>query len=346
MGRPSDIIVIKESNRNLSSKYYEHQKRMGYSLDTCRARQLYVEEWMQYSEQKGIEDIRFIPPYEIQNYYHYIGERPNKKDKGGTLSQKTTWSMINAITIFFTMLQNSGEIQVNPCSTIKIIYPRDYIEREVLTLAEINNLYEHCITAHERAMLSLAYGLGMRVGEIEKMKIEDVKLKDKIMIIPSGKGNKRRVIPMSPGVIKDLSDYYYQEYETLTKGKKYDQKEQAFLLNKNGSRMREYTMNKNLKRIIEKTTIEDKNITMHSLRHSIASHLIEQGLPVDQVRQFLGHSQLETTQTYTHINKQQLKRLINDDERTTPEGIEYDSARSERTTKVASTKVNLKNNDP
>lgn len=346
MGRPSDIIVIKESNRNLSSKYYEHQKRMGYSLDTCRARQLYVEEWMQYSEQKGIEAIRFIPPYEIQNYYHYIGERPNKKDKGGTLSQKTTWSMINAITIFFTMLQNSGEIQVNPCSTIKIIYPRDYIEREVLTLAEINNLYEHCITAHERAMLSLAYGLGMRVGEIEKMKIEDVKLKDKIMIIPSGKGNKRRVIPMSPGVIKDLSDYYYQEYETLTKGKKYDQKEQAFLLNKNGSRMREYTMNKNLKRIIEKTTIEDKNITMHSLRHSIASHLIEQGLPVDQVRQFLGHSQLETTQTYTHINKQQLKRLINDDERTTPEGIEYDSARSERTTKVASTKVNLKNNDP
>ena len=346
MGRPSDIIVIKESNRNLSSKYYEHQKRMGYSLDTCRARQLYVEEWMQYSEQKGIEDIRFIPPYEIQNYYHYIGERPNKKDKGGTLSQKTTWSMINAITIFFTMLQNSGEIQVNPCSTIKIIYPRDYIEREVLTLAEINNLYEHCITAHERAMLSLAYGLGMRVGEIEKMKIEDVKLKDKIMIIPSGKGNKRRVIPMSPGVIKDLSDYYYQEYETLTKGKKYDQKEQAFLLNKNGSRMREYTMNKNLKRIIEKTTIEDKNITMHSLRHSIASHLIEQGLPVDQVRQFLGHSQLETTQTYTHINKQQLNRLINDDERTTPEGIEYDSARSERTTKVASTKVNLKNNDP
>lgn len=51
------------------------------------------------------------------------------------------------------------------------------------------------------------------------MKIEDVKLKDKIMIIPSGKGNKRRVIPMSPGVIKDLSDYYYQEYETLTKAK-------------------------------------------------------------------------------------------------------------------------------
>ena len=80
--------------------------------------------------------------------------------------------------------------------------------------------------------------------------------------------------------------------------------------------MKEYTFNKNLKRLIERTeneSMKEKTITMHSLRHSIASHLIEQGLPVDQVRQFLGHSQLETTQTYTHINKQQLKRLINDD---------------------------------
>lgn len=316
MSRPSNIIVIKEQNKKLSSRYYAHQKRMGYSLDTCRTRQLAIEEWIQYTEQKGIEDIRFIPPYEVQNFYNYISERPTKNGKGGTLSQKSTWSMMNAITLFYTMLQSDGDIQINPCSIIKIIYPKDYVEREVLTLEEINSLYDHCVTAMEKTILSLGYGLGMRVGEIEKMKIEDVKLKDKIMIIPSGKGNKRRIIPMSPGVIKDLSDYYYQEYETLTKGKKYDAKDQAFLLNKTGGKMKEYTLNKNLKRLIERTEnleMKEKTITMHSLRHSIASHLIEQGLPVDQVRQFLGHSQLETTQTYTHINKQQLKRLINDD---------------------------------
>jgi integrase/recombinase XerD len=316
MGRPSDIIVIKENNKKLSSRYYEHQKRLGYSLDTCRSRQLYVAEWMQYSEQKGIEDIRFIPPYEIQNYYNYINDRPSKNGKGGTLSQKTTWGMMNAITLFYTMLQSDGEIQINPCNTIKVIYPKDYIEREVLTLEEINILYNTCISAKEKVMLSLGYGCGMRVGEIEKMKIEDVKLKDKIMIIPSGKGNKRRVIPMSPGVIKDLSEYYYQEYESLTKGKDYDEKDQAFILNNRGGRMKEYTLNKDLKRLIDRTeneTMKEKIITMHSLRHSIASHLIEQGVPVDQVRLFLGHSQLETTQTYTHINKQQLKRLINDD---------------------------------
>jgi integrase/recombinase XerD len=77
--------------------------------------------------------------------------------------------------------------------------------------------------------------------------------------------------------------------------------------------MKEYTFNKDLKRIIERAGIKDKTLSMHSLRHSIASHLIEQGISVDQVRLFLGHSQLETTQTYTHISKQQLKNLIYDD---------------------------------
>ncbi len=63
----------------------------------------------------------------------------------------------------------------------------------------------------------------------------------------------------------------------------------------------------------ENEEIQGKEIAMHSLRHSIATHLIEQGIPVEQVRQFLGHSQLETTQVYTHISKQQLKDLIDDD---------------------------------
>jgi integrase/recombinase XerD len=275
--------------------------------------QLALEEFMQWIEIKGIADIKFIEPYHIQNYYKHISERPSKGKNGGTLSQKTTWGMIHDISQFYSMLQTDGDIQINPCNTIKIIYPKDYIEREVLTQEEITSLYNHCITAKERAILSLGYGCGMRVGEIETMKIEDLKLKDKIMIIPKGKGNKRRVIPMSPGVIKDLSEYYYQEYETLAKGKDYDEKDQAFVLNNRGGRMKEYTFNKDLKRIIERAGIKDKTLSMHSLRHSIASHLIEQGISVDQVRLFLGHSQLETTQTYTHISKQQLKNLIYDD---------------------------------
>jgi integrase/recombinase XerD len=77
--------------------------------------------------------------------------------------------------------------------------------------------------------------------------------------------------------------------------------------------MMDETYNKHLKALIERTqneVLQEKKITMHNLRHSIATHLLEQGIPVEQVRLFLGHSQLETTQIYTHINRQQLQNLI------------------------------------
>ncbi len=162
----------------------------------------------------------------------------------------------------------------------------------------------------------MAYGCGLRATELQNCNIEDIKLREKILIVPKGKGNKRRVIPMSNGVVKDLSNYYYNEREALTQGRDYKlnaSNQNAFMLHSRGGRMMDDTYNKHLKILIERTeneTIKEKQITIHCLRHSIATHLLEQGIAVEQVRIFLGHSQLETTQIYTHISKQQLKELI------------------------------------
>jgi len=163
----------------------------------------------------------------------------------------------------------------------------------------------------------LAYGCGLRAAELENCNIEDIKLREKILIVPKGKGNKRRVVPMSNGVVKDLSNYYYNEREALTTGRDYLLDEasnsKAFMLHSRGGRMKDDTYNKHLKAMIERTkneSIKEKQITMHNLRHSIATHLLEQGIAVEQVRIFLGHSQLETTQIYTHINKSQLENLM------------------------------------
>ena len=101
------------------------------------------------------------------------------------------------------------------------------------------------------------------------------------------------------------------------------------MLHSRGGRMNKWTYNQNLKKIVERMaaqtgdqSILTQQITIHHLRHSIASHLIEQGVIVEQVRLFLGHSQLETTQIYTHINQSQLKKLIEDD---TTENTENES---------------------
>ncbi len=312
MGRPKNIIVVNKAYRVLAESFYRYLLRLGYNSKSNKSRYNYLCEFLNQLEQRGLLDITQITAQEIINYYQYISERPSKKD-GGILSPKTTHSHMRIIRDLFVMLQNEGKVKINPCSTLKFPYPRETEERTVLDQEEIKQLYKVSETAQEKAILSLAYGCGLRVGELISCDIEDIRLREKIVIVPKGKGNKRRVVPISSGVVKDLADYYYNERELLTKGRDYKPTERAFMLHSRGGRMRNYTYNEHLRKIIERTqnqAIKDKEISIHNLRHSIATHLLEQGIPVEQVRMFLGHSQLETTQIYTHISKRQLKELI------------------------------------
>lgn len=312
MGRPSNIIVVSEVYRKLAEQFFTYQKRLGYTPKSNKARFNYLNEFLEWLEKQGMLDITQIQAPDINRYYGYISSRPSKKD-GGALSQKTTHSHMRIIRDLFEMLLRNGEIPINPCSTLNFPYPKGSEERTVLDQDEIKQLYQATETAQERAILSLAYGCGLRVGELVKCNVEDIRLREKILIVPEGKGNKRRVVPMSSGVAKDLSNYYYNERDELTKGRDFKPNQNAFMLHSRGGRMQKDTYNKHLKVLIERTgnlELKEKQITVHSLRHSIATHLLEQGIAVEQVRMFLGHSQLETTQIYTHISKEQLKELV------------------------------------
>lgn len=315
MGRPSNIVVVNADYRKLADNFYQYQKRLGYTPNSNKARFNYLNEFLHWLEVQGNLNITSITAPSIQQYYHYISERPSKKD-GGILSQKTTHGHMRIVRDLFEMLLQESKIMINPTATLKFYYPQSSEERNVLTPEEIKQLYEVVTTAQEKAILSLAYGCGLRAAELQSCNIEDIKLREKILIVPKGKGNKRRVIPLSNGVVKDLSNYYYNEREALTTGRDYKlnaSNQNAFMLHSRGGRMMDETYNKHLKAMIERTkneAIKEKQITMHNLRHSIATHLLEQGIPVEQVRLFLGHSQLETTQIYTHINKNQLENLM------------------------------------
>jgi integrase/recombinase XerD len=312
MGRPSNIIVVNEAYRKLAGSFYRNQKRLGFVPRSNRSGFNYLNEFLHWLECRGLLEIKQIQASQIQEYYGYISERPSKKD-GGALSPKTTHSHMRIIRDLFEMLVQNQEININPTGTLKFPYPPTSQERNVTTQEEIKQLYEVCETAQERAILSLAYGCGLRVAELTYCNIEDIKLREKLIIIPQGKGNKRRVVPMSGGVVKDLSNYYYNEREMLSKGRDFKPGLNAFMLHSRGGRMQKGTYNKILKQLIDRTQneeLKDKQITIHNLRHSIATHLLEQGIAVEQVRLFLGHSQLETTQIYTHISQKQLEDLI------------------------------------
>lgn len=312
MARPGSIIVVNPSYQRQAKEFLDHLLMLGHSKHGAETKTRYLKEFFQFTEASGIQQTEAITARHINDYYSYVTQRPNKR-YSGVLSLKSCHHQMRSVELFFIMLQSKGEIRINPISTLKFPYPAKTEQtRNVLSQEEVKELYTHCKNYQERAILALAYGCGLRVSELVSCNMEDIRLKEGILIVPAGKFNKRRVVPMSTGVIKDLSDYFYQSriWIETTEAK-------AFILHTRGRRMKKYTYNKILKRIIERTenkTIREKEISIHNLRHSIATHLIEQKMPLEQVRMFLGHSQLETTEIYTHISARQLKEMIDETE--------------------------------
>lgn len=298
--------------QDLADCFYQQLQHKGYAAKSNRASYLLLLKFLRWLESKTKHQIKDVQPVDIVNYYDYISNRPGKAGTG-ILSSTTTHAHLRIIRNFFVWLQMQGTIKTNPFSSLYFVYAKQtQTKRQVLTIEEITRLYQATNNARERAILSLAYGCGLRADELEKCNIEDIRLREKILIVPKGKGNKRRIVPISKGVAKDLNEYYSLDRQLLKQQLGYTQTETAFMLNSKGRRMRKWTYNKHLKRIIERTGSQEliqKEISLHNLRHSIATHLIEEGVKVEQVRLFLGHSQLETTQIYTHISNKQLKQL-------------------------------------
>ena len=309
MGRPTKTIVLNnESFIRKAKSYRQYLETLGYRNQTVQHKHQQLIRFFHWSEIHQIQAVTQIEVYHLETYKIHLQQQPNQ-NTGGGLHVKTIYDKLRAVELFFIMLQSKGEITVNPFSTFKNTYQESKSERTILTQQEIQTLYQSTINHQERAMLSLAYGCGLRASELAAINVQDIKLREGLLIVPKGKGNKRRTIPLSPGVKEDLKNYYYQERSKLVA----DPEETAFMIHSKGGRMQSNTWNKYLKKIIERTenpTIQSKQISLHSLRHSIATHLLENGIVVEQVRLFLGHSQLETTETYTRVNQQQLKELI------------------------------------
>lgn len=301
-----------EEYNQLAEELKTHLETLGHSRNGCSEKYRYLREFLHWLELKGITGITKVTSTDIENHYKYLQTRPNKKD-GGILSLTTIHAHMRAIQLVFSMLQSKKQIKINPSSALKFPYPTKKTERIILTQEEIGELYKISESYRERAILSLAYGCGLRASELGAINIEDIKLRQGILIVPKGKGNKRRVVPMSSGVVKDLENYFFKERDKLTQGRDYKPTGTAFMLHNLGGRMMHYTYNSHLKQIISRTNneeIKSKDISIHNLRHSIATHLLEQGVKVEQVREFLGHSQLETTEIYTRVSLKQLGNLL------------------------------------
>ena len=205
---------------------------------------------------------------------------------------------------FYNFLLASGDVAANPAKGVAAAK----VERkypEILTSKEVELFLEQpqCVDAkgfRDHAMLELLYATGIRVTELISLDMENLNLAAGVIHCIS-KG-KERVIPLYHTAIKALQDYV----RTIRPQLIADSSEKALFVNMNGERMSRQGFWKIIKYYQEKAGIE-KDITPHTLRHSFAVHLLENGADLRSIQEMLGHADISSTQIYTHVVKRQLK---------------------------------------
>lgn len=273
--------------------------RLGYGEKTVEIVKRCCEEFIARLEIEQIESVSDITSGDIIDHYNYLNERPNRITKGG-LSSKYIDQHIYSLKLFFEWQQTIQSIEENPMS--RLSFPKgESRPMEILTQSEIETLYEVTETWKEKTLLSLYYGCGLRRTEGERIELRDVHFRSGILYVRKGKGSKRRAVPMSQNVSEPIYHYIYEERwnpNQLT----------ALVINKKGGAMSGQAFSRVLKQLLSKTTIK-KHITLHSLRHSIATHLLESGMKIEKVQDFLGHQHLESTMRYTRVGKELLHEV-------------------------------------
>lgn len=291
-----------------SFKNYLYQ--VGYGESTQKMLPALVSEFIQH---QTITDISYIEQQKVKSFLEFLQTRPLKL-RSGALSEMMISHYVYALKTFFSWCEVTEQIDYNPISGMKFKRPKQNV-REPLSKEEINQLFTAATNLKQQTILHLFYSCGLRRSEGEALNINDVHFKQQLLYVREGKGAKRRVVPITERVSKDLEEYYLQERTAPSipqRGKLKPFDTEAFVLNKRGRRMRGDSYNKIVKQLIEKVGIPPSGgggASLHHLRHSIATHLLQGGMSMEYVRDFLGHSFLETTQIYAKPTAEQLKLL-------------------------------------
>lgn len=310
MGVPSRHILYNELYQKEAQEYKEYLLLLGYANETCQSRYLYLKEFFNHLEEIGIYQLHHITAVEIANFYEYVQNRKSTRTKE-TLKQKTVYDIMRCVQMYLGYALHLGKIKINPASHLKFNYPDEEVNRIIFSQEQIKELYQATEDLQERAILHIAYGCGLRANEVSQLNKEDLRLTENLVIVQKGKNSKRRLVPINDTVSNELQEFI-KSLPPLG-----ERKGGAMFHNSKGGRMQEWTLNKQLKKLILRTdfgkefTKEELNkIGIHTLRHSIATHLLENGMPLEQVQLFLGHSHIETTQMYTHVSADQLKNVV------------------------------------
>lgn len=253
--------------------------------------------------------VDFLRNADIRDFRRYISKRASLDIKKSSIARE-----ISAFKNFFNWLSKKHHIQNQ--SVLLVSNPRkDKTLPKSIELEDLLNLLDQAPAfaksdwqgLRDKAVLMLLYGSGLRISEALNLNIEDIQSSDKTLIV-KGKGNKERLVPLLPQVVSAINDYLaLVPYPIKNKT--------ALFVGARGERLLARIIQRQMKKIRDSMTLPD-SVTPHALRHSFATHLLNEGCDLRSIQELLGHKSLATTERYTNVS---LKALHNEYEKAYPD---------------------------
>ena len=303
------FLVLKNiSYEHLEKAFREWLDILGYCQMSTYNMPNIIREFLYFLETNNINQIKALQTNHYKEYFHYISTRSNQR-RGGGLSNNYLNKHIQALKKFYEFLNHKG-VQNLPPVTLKQL-KLDKRNITVLTAEEIRQFYkaaekesnhpkQQIFNARDRAMLTIFYGCGLRRNEGVNLTIDDINFDTRIIHVRKGKNYKERLVPFSKAGSQYLQEWIYDFRILLTK----NNKNASLFISYTGKPMSGNSLYKRLKLLqleIDNPELQNKEIGLHTLRHSIATHLLQNGMSLQKIQRFLGHSSLDSTQIYTHL---------------------------------------------
>lgn len=271
----------------------------GLTKNTVESYNRDLQKFISYLDKNNIQDLSYVSNIEIISFVLEL------KSQG--LSSKTVGRNLSALRMFFKYLVRENFLKIDPTVNIESPKIRPNLPT-VLSVSEVDSLLSQpdiktMRGLRNKTMLELLYATGVRVTELVSLKIKSLNL-EVGYLIAFGKGSKERIIP-----IGDTAKHFLNEYLINIRPKYLKGKTSTFLfLNPSGGKLSRQGFWKIIKRYALQAGI-NKKLSPHTLRHSFATHLLERGADLRSVQIMLGHVDISTTQIYTHITQERLKKI-------------------------------------
>lgn len=271
-----------------------------YSEKTKIAYQEDIRDFFKFLEDSGDDDFQKITHQDIRVYLAYLHEHG--------YSRNSTSRKISSLRSFYQFLLKNSVIVENPFSYVQmrkkqLRLPHFFYEKEMTALFEAV-VGDSALDKRNEALLELMYGTGIRVSECAGLQMSDVDFETGVVLV-HGKGNKERYIPFGTIAADALTEYYKEGRSVLMN--KYQKNHETIFVNHYGDPITPAGITYILKQIIKKSSLT-ADIHPHMLRHTFATHLLNNGADMRTVQELLGHVSLSSTQIYAHVTKETLQK--------------------------------------